>query len=895
MKEIKKPDFLANLTEDAREKLSAGMQQAKDLHSNGASGRKVVEKITSLMDEVVLDVWRGCWMNIAGLDPEHTPASLVAVGGFGRGEMNPYSDLDLLIFHSQKGGRWKSVYDECVEVFIRTLWDLKLDLGATTRNESECVKLAAEDSKVKTALIDARILASNMDLAEIFKRTLEKRILTDEPRKFIEEKTKEIKSRRRKYGDSIYLLEPHVKEGEGGLRDIHTALWIAKVTYKTHQRRVLLLQGALTNKEYNALDERLDFVFRIRNEMHFAAGRIEDRLTFDIQEKIAEFFGYTPAQDRLPVELFMKDYYLNADAISGFADKLIERCTGVEFKSRNSAGKSRSLWGRKKKHSIGNGFQLAGGQISAIDLEEISENPINVMHAFIKLSTLHATLSPSLKEFITKNADKLGSEISTDKEAAGCFKSILGSERAALTLESMHETGFLGAYIPEFEALRRQVQHDAYHIYTTDIHSLFTFMELKQFVDDEADERFAHLIRVAGELDDSYILLLAGLFHDIGKGLGKKHSIRGAKIVEKIGERFQLRDDETKELRFLVRNHLIMAEISQKRDLTDEVFIAKLAKTIGSESILKKLYLITAADMMAVGPDTFTEWKAGLLKELYEHALRLLEKGYEVMPIRNKVKKVFKRLRPMLEEALPRNRIDFNFKGMPARFYLSHTPEVLAQYIKLMESLEDKPLVTQVKTWPQKGFNEFVISTHDNPRVFSMIAGVLSSKNINIMSADIFTRSDGTVLDRFLVNSPNVGAIDDDRKWRVVEETLTQVLTGRLRVDKLVAELRKPSMLALKFKPKGRPPKIEVDNSSSDKFTIIEVYAPDRVGLLFDITHALSEMGLYIDLAIITTHVDQVADIFYVRDIFKHKITEESRIEGIKQELFNHLFESGKA
>jgi len=454
----------------------------------------------------------------------------------------------------------------------------------------------------------------------------------------------------------------------------------------------------------------------------------------------------------------------------------------------------------------------------------------------------------------------------------------------------MHHLHFLTAFIPEFKNIFCKVQFDLYHIYTVDIHSLFAVEEICKLWNGDFAESQPLLSTVADNIEKRSLLLLAILFHDIGKGSGKDHSTQGASMIPTIARRMGLNREDSHRLQFLVQHHLKMAHISQRRDMHDMKMIAQFAELMGMSENLRMLYLLTFADLRAVGPDVWTEWKGQLLQELYEKTFDVLEKGNFFHEKRSeKVRNRKRKVREVLLEEFPETRITTAINSLTTRYLLSYRSKDIIPHLRLSLGRGKKTLAMQVEHKREACYTELTLATVDSPGLFSLITGVMAAHSINILGAQIHTRKSGVVLDVLQVNSPIGGVVDNPNKWKKVEEDLVGAVEGRIFVEDLVQKRQEPSYLKSSREKPKRPNKVEFDNQISDEYTVIDIFANDKVGLLYDITHTLKELGLYIAVSKISTKVDQAADVFYVRDIFGQKITEPRKIESIRRALLDRL------
>ncbi len=876
--EEKRPLYLAgsrNFWDHYRSEIRAS-------HEAGATGAEVVEAITAMTDTLLKKLFRSITRDVSHAGREKEQLTLVAIGGYGRGELNPNSDIDLMFLY---GGKNSQRIEDLAQKLLYFLWDMRLDVGYSVRTINDCVEMANADSTVKTALLDARYLIGSRLLYKDFSRVIPSQIMARGSDAFIREKMEDLEKRRQKYGSSVYILEPNLKEGEGGLRDLHTALWIAKAKYKVNDPRELIMKGVLAEEELAAYYQALAYLWRIRNELHFQAGRKNDQLTFEAQTRLAVFLGYQDNGKVLAVEEFMRDYYLHATKVEHFSSLLITRCA-------TRGEPSFRILGYFTRRPVGEGFYVVRGELTIPEEQVIEEDPARLMKIFEYAQKHGVELNIKVKGLIRQNLQLVNDRFRRSKEVNQSFFNILRSEKGAVeTLILMHHLQFLNHFIPEFERIYCKVQHDLYHIYTVDTHSLFALEEIVKLLKGAHAKDLPLLSRIAREVDKRELLLLAVLFHDIGKGQGGGHADRGADLMPTIARRMGLSREDGERLEFLVRNHLLFAHIAQRRDLHDEKMIIQFARQMGESENLKMLYLLTYADIKAVGPDAWTEWKALLLQELYEKAFEVLDRGDFRLEARSeRVKNVKRKVQELLADEYPPASIRDELKAMTTRHLLSNAPPVIAEHIRVLISLGEETCVMKVSHEPEKGYSNFTICTLDVPGLFSMITGVMAASGMNILGAQINTSTNGKALDVLQINSPQGFVITDESRWRRVEEEMRRVLEGKVRVRALVEKRQRPSLLGEKVKPRF-PTRVEIDNEVSGDYTVIDIYTHDKVGLLYRISSTLTELGLYIGVAKISTKVDQVADVFYVKDIFGQKLTSEEKLTEVKGRLLQAIDE----
>ena len=867
----------------------AYLQKARELlferHRAGAGGLEIVSAFTTVMDQLICHLFTTVSADLlpqSGGRAHADRCAVVAQGGYGRAELNPYSDIDLLFLYPSK----TSPFVEAVtQKLLYTLWDAGLEVGHATRSATESIRLAETDFKVKTALLDSRFLCGDHGLYAEFDSAIESRLVKRRVNRFIRQKLAENRSRHESYGGSVYLLEPDVKEGEGGLRDIHTARWIGRVKLDARGLDELAVDGLISSDDIAKLKAAQEFLLRIRNELHFSAGKHRDQLTFDEQEKVSKALGYEGEGSLKAVEVFMRQYYLQASEISRLTSLIIHRV--VESGRRSWTGK----YGLAR--AVREGVRISGEYISITKPEILTTDPGNLIQIFDDMQKYSRRLSDETRELLREHLHLIDERFRRSAEANLPFFQILKWKDGVYeTLLEMHKAGVLGAFIPEFGRLLCMVLHDAYHIYTVDQHSLMLIREIERLKRGEYKDALPLLTQLAREAEKIELLYLGLMFHDIGKGFGGGHSEIGARMVRQIARRMRLNADDGALVEFLVQHHLLMTHIAFRRDLEDNKTIFDFARTMGNVTQLKMLYLLTFADVKAVGPEVWNPWKSSLLGELYVKTLNLLEEseksGLERQDIQAVLRRIHARIRRQLARDHPPERVNHFLETMPDRYFLSTAEDVVPAHFELMERFQGEKAVTFVEHTPERDCSSVTVCTNDRPGLFAAITGVLTALHFDILNARIFTSSDGRILDVFRISHHGRSElVMAQPKWQKFETMLDGVLEGRIDVARLV-ESSRTSLFLQKRAPKVST-SIQIDNEASDDFTIVEVFTADRIGVLFTITHALHRLGLSIHVAKISTNVDQVADVFYVTEQRGGKIEDAVRLEEIRQSLYENL------
>ncbi len=803
--------------------------------------------------------------------------AVVAVGGYGRRELCPRSDVDLLFLHPYKVDRY---VEAMTEWMLYPLWDLGLEVGHSVRNVKETIRMGTSDDSIRTSLMDYRFIVGNESFFAEASKELERFLYFTSGDKFIEKKIGEMRARHMRMGSTVYLLEPNVKEGCGGLRDLQTAVWAARIKYKSHDLGELRQKGVMGVQAVEAVRHVTDYLLRVRNELHYLLGKKSDVLTFEAQETLAERFGYRRQGASQGVERFMRTYYMHAASASRLTDEILEE---VDRFLPEEGGHKPFFFLKRKL--VGDGGILYKGKLQVKDRTSLERDPIRILEFFRAMQRTKATLSPQARRTIQRALPAVGAAFRESREAAKLFLTIL-SDPVHLheTLYAMNESRFLSRYIPEFAPLYCRVQRDIYHIYTVDVHSIrcaSVLARLETRADrTEEEERF---YRIWKNVQNPALLNLAILFHDIGKGRGHGHSKIGAEIVARIGARFCLAENEIADLVFLVERHLLMANVSQRRDLHDIELILSFTETVGTVSRLDQLYLLTYADMKEVAPEVWTQWKAMLLAELYDKGRNVLEQGVLKRPFEEQADRRREQVRECLR-GKPPDDVDAFVARMDDRYIMSTPDGRLTEHFRLLSLFDGSAPIVEAIDLPETATTEFIVVSPDHRGLFARIAGTLSANGLNILNAVISTTRDNVALDTFYVDYNGKSLSGDAKKGRVIADVV-RVLRGETTVEALLAEPRVPRFVRDRI-PRYRPTRVKYDNDVSSRYTVVDIFTYDRIGLLYDITSALAALGIDIHLSKISTKADQVADVFYIADRDGGKIVDPARQEEIRQALF---------
>jgi [protein-PII] uridylyltransferase len=859
-----------------RQHLTSNVDFLRAAHLGGASGQQSVAAYAGFMDIFLGTLYRLAVEDAKreGLVP--SPLVLVALGGYGRGELHPLSDLDLMLIYDGEMGPY---VQRVTQGLLYALWDLGLQVGHAVRSLPDCLAMARTDFPSRTSMQQARLLVGDRRLFNRFRKVLAENVYQKDFAQFLETTLTERDQRYRKFGGSPYMGEPNVKESAGGLRDIHTAMWLTSTKFGTRTLRELADKRLINGREQKTTDEALTFLWRVRNELHFLSGHKNDVLSRDIQPQIAKNFGYTGDELSLPVEKFMRDYYLHARVIHRVSRRLIARC-------RETLSRRASVQRRLRQEALADGLIVLDEQLhlAQADGRAFREEPVRLIKVFWHSHHLGFELGVDVERAIEDSLDLIDDAFRASPEARELFLGICRSwGRTAQTLREMHELGVLGRYLPEWGALTCLVQYDIYHKFTADQHSLIAVQNLEALAPGQSPDSEGNA-QVVSELERPGLLMLGMLLHDIGKGKGHGHVAKGIPLIETLSARMGLAPEDADKVIFLVAHHLTMSHVAQRRDIDDPKTIETLAGVCRTPERLRMLYLLTCADMRAVGPGVMTGWQAQILWDLYARTLTRLTGGQRERPTRESVAQ---RVTEAMRGDVARTAVAAHLALLSDRYLTTTSPQRIAAHLRLLDRLADGGvLATELFHHPDLGSSELVVATRDVPGLFSIIAGTLASQGINILSAQIHTRADGIALDTFQVNDPFGEAVTEEARWRRTLEALRLVLRGEASVEDLLARRRA-------VYPSGDgvpgPPKISVDNQISDSRTVVEVKCPDRVGLLYVITRTLSGHGLDIASARIATEIDHAYDTFYVTDRQGRRLEDEAAMARVRESLEDAL------
>lgn len=862
--------------------LKSGYEEVRRRFEAGASGAQTVREQSFLMDQLVRalhDFATGHVFPLANpTSGEHL--AIVAVGGYGRGELAPHSDIDLLFLLPYK---LTPHAEQVVEYILYTLWDLGLKVGNATRSVEECLRQARADMTIRTAMLEARYLWGDQPVFNELRRRFEAEIVKDSAGEFIGAKLAERDARHQKLGDSRYHVEPNVKEGKGGLRDLQSLFWIAKYVYRSEDVGRLVELGVLSEEESARFARAQNFLSTVRCHLHYLAGRAEDRLTFDVQAEIGRRMGYTDHAGTRGVERFMKHYFLIAKDV-GDLTRIF--CAVLEAEQEQ---KPRFRWrGWSFARRSVEGFAVDSGRLTVASDSAFQDDPVNLIRLFHAAQLHQLDIHPKALRLITQNLRLVNASLRAGPEANRLFLGILTSRKdPEIALRRMNEAGVFGRFIPDFGRVVAQMQYDMYHVHTVDEHTLFAIGILSRIESGALKDEHPLCTAVFPTVVSRRALYLAVLLHDIAKGRGGDHSVLGEEVAQKLCPRLGLSAEETEQVAWLVRWHLLMSNTAFKRDVDDPQTIQDFVEKVQSPERLKLLLILTVADIRAVGPKTWNGWKAALLRELYYRALDLMSGGLVAEARDTRIAAAQAEVRSLLPELSEEEFAAFVARGYPF-YWLSFDAQTHARHARLIREAEriSAPLTVDKRVDPKRAVTEVTLYTADHPGLFSRIAGALAVSGANIVDARIMTMANGMALDTFWVQDSNGGAFDRPDKLARLAVLFENVLSGRLKPH---VELARPAAVPSRTRVFEVTPRVLVDNKASASHTVVEVNGRDRPGLLFELTRALTGINLQISSAKISTYGEKVVDVFYVKNIFGLKVEHEGKLKEIREALLSVL------
>ncbi len=811
------------------------------------------------------------------LHPLPTPTgaerlSVLAVGGYGRGEMAPFSDVDLLFLTPYKITPWA---ESAIETTLYILWDLRLKVGHATRTVRDCLRLGAEDFTIRTALLENRFVYGDGELAETLRARLRSELFEGTERDFIEAKLAERGERHLKQGVR-YMVEPNVKEGKGGLRDLQCLFWVAKYVHHVDDVAELVAAGLFTEEEFATFAEAHNFLWAVRCHLHLATGRASEQLTFDLQVEVARRMGYADTAGRRAVEQFMQHYFRHATAVGELTRIFLTKLEAAHVKSEPLLQR---LFKRKRR--LKPGYTEVHGRLAIVDAGEFLSDRLNLLRLFEEGLRTGLLIHPDAMRLVTANIHLIDDSLRNDPKAQKLFLDLLvkhgNPERA---LRRMNELGVLSAFIPEFEPIRALMQFNMYHSYTVDEHIIQCIGQLDKIERGKLAEELpiASAILEAGV--NRRVLYVALLLHDIGKGRDEDHSIIGARIARKVATRLGLKPREIDTVEWLVRYHLLMSDMAQKRDIADPRTVRDFAKAVQTRERLDLLCVLTVCDIRGVGPTTWNNWKASLLRALYRQTRRAMEGGLEDLNREQRGSEAKRNLREALAGWDARDiRAELGRHYDPYWQGLHVTAHTV--FARLLRGLQADEIAVDLAVDEDRDATRACFALADHPGLFSRLAGALALAGANVVDARTYTSKDGFATAAFWIQDADGHPYEAARLPRL-RRTIDRTLRGEVVAGEAIQSRDRIRKRERAFRV---PTHITFDNEGSEIYTIVEVDTRDRPGLLYDLTRTLAANNVYINSAVIATYGEQVVDSFYVKDMFGLKFHSRAKQAALEKKL----------
>jgi [protein-PII] uridylyltransferase len=847
--------FNPGITKNGFINIRNNMAQTATIHS---SPRELFRQNSEMMDGIVRKTFQKAQSQTPSLS-----VCLMAVGGYGRAELAPHSDIDLLLLYSASK---KEDLPPLVEKTLYPLWDLGLDVSCSSRSINECLKMAQSDLHIKTSLIDGRYLDGEYEFFRNLYDLFMKKVLHRKVRKFAEGLAKDLSLRHQKYEDPAYVLEPNIKEEEGGLRDFQIGRWTIRAKYKTDRWDSILFPD-----HSRMLDKSIQFLWGVRNQLHLLSGRRQDDFTFELQEKIAPTLGFPHSTKG--IEEMMRQYHLSTQRISNFVHDILERAL-----YEPSLFKKTFFFFQRKK--IDENFGMTYGEIHLLNPMIFKKDSTQLMTLFEHYQTYQAKMDFRIEEAVMEVLPFIDDRFRASEKVNQTFLSILKKgDGVEILLRKMHELGFLSHFIPEFSEIEGKVHYDLYHVHPVDIHSILAVEELRKLRDGHYQKDYPLLTSLIREVEKPEILFLATLLHDIGKGMEGDHSLTGAQIVKAIGERLGLSVEDRDLIGFLVKYHLLMVETAFRRDLHDEQVILRFANEIKNINQLKMLYLLTFADIKAVGPEAWTSWKNTLLVELFLKTSHFFERDAITGPFLKRDEMIKK-----LRESLSAEIISEYAEHLPDRYLSCYSMEEIVHHIEMARSVEKEFLLVEWEI-EKEAHAKVTVCTKDRYGLFSKMTGSMFLNRLNILEAQIHTWENGFALDTFWVEDVTK---DIERRLQQFRKDLKEILSGNVPLKDFLSKRNESNGIKQKVIPRVSG-EVKINNQDSDFYTIVEVIGEDRLGILYEVTQALTDHGCDIHFARISTLGNRIVDVFYIQDEWGEKIVERQKIEHLEQTLLRRF------
>ncbi|PLW76158.1 [protein-PII] uridylyltransferase [Cohaesibacter celericrescens] len=880
-----------------KEMLQAGRDRAEQLLHEDGLGILCAIRLSYLEDQIITLIYR---FAIEHVYPVNNPSAserlaVVAVGGYGRATLAPHSDIDLLFLLPYKQTPWG---ESVVEYILYMLWDLGQKVGHATRTLDECVRLSRTDMTIRTSILEARFIDGEKPLYDGLIDKFDKEVLRNTSAEFIAAKLAERDARHTQQGNSRYMVEPNIKEGKGGLRDLQTLFWIGQYAYRVRRGKDLIKAGVFTQEEYTRFKKTNNHLWTVRCHLHFLTNRPEERVTFDVQRELSSRMGYQPRPGHSAIERFMRHYFLIAKEVGEITRifcAALEEDFGQQAPGINRFFAAIPFPNRYSKRKIrdAEGFLIDHGRISVVSETVFSDNPVNLLRIFELADTENLSFHPDAMQAIHHNLRLIDNDLRNNPEANATFLRILTSRRdPESVLRRMTEAGVLGRFIPEFGQIVAMMQFNMYHHYTVDEHLLRAVGILSEIEKQELEEEHPLAHDLIPNIKDRVVLYVAVFLHDIAKGRPERHSPAGAAVAQELCPRLGLNEEQTEKVAWLIMEHLTMSQVSQTRDLSDRKTILDFCNVVQTLEKMRMLLILTVVDVKAVGPGVWNGWKGQLLRTLYSEAEPILTGGHSQQSRDSRVARIKDQLSTQLE-GWSQKEIDQYLDLHYSAYWLRTDVANAVLHAELIREADKKnqKVATSIKAYEFEAITEITILAPDHPRLLSMIAGACSAAGANIVDAMVFTTTDGRALDTILINREFDEDRDERRRANRVVDLLVQVLRGETRLPPLVDQKESHKK---RFKTFRTKPKVSINNDLSNQATVVEVEGLDRSGLLSALTRTLSALNLDIASAHISTFGERVVDAFYVTDLTGAKITNTDRQKAIEASMIEAMIGPSK-
>jgi [protein-PII] uridylyltransferase len=861
-------------------------------HQAGGGGREICARRGELVDVILRHVFSAAASAVA--QPK-TSLALIALGGYGRGELNPFSDVDVMLLHGDGSGKVSPYVEEMAEQILYLLWDIGFKVGHSTRSVKEALAQANLDMLTKTAMLESRFLAGDRELAREFRDQFRARCVIGSEQEYVEMRMRDQETRHRKLGDSVYMQEPNIKSGCGGLRDYQNLLWMSYFKEGALTTTHLVGKDWLSESDQRRIESAYDFLLRLRTDLQYLSNRAADILHLNLQEELARRLRYREREGQRASEALMRDYYKHTRNIFRVTERITE-----QFASGYATSGTRSLFSflplRRGTETRLGAFVIRQRQLYASRRDLFKDDPVEMMRAFQLAQKHEVDLSPELEDQLTRNLKQITRTYQYAKTPREIFKEILSRKgEVGRALRLMHRVDFLGRYIPEFGQLTCLVQHEFFHRYTADEHTLLCIDKLDALIRTEEAKllRYRDLFE---NLENPFVLCLALLLHDTGRAVGARpHSEASALFAQSVAKRLQLTPDQRKSLILLVDHHVTLSNIAQQRNLDDPATIVEFANVIRNQKNLNALMLLTLADGQGTSGQSWSDWKESLVWQLFHATSKYLadQKSYheQTRIERDELEAaVAKRVSPDFADE-----IEAHFEFMPDNYFraskvddIVHDLRLFREFFERTVSQHDRPLGPAVRweNFPQLGHSIVCFCTWQRQQLLAKIAGSFSVVPLNILSADIFPREDHAVLSLFRVCDTKGCAVTEPKDRALVEDTLRHALQVEKFEFEPLLEKARQKIQTRRLRELEFPTGIAIDNKAHPTYTLVQIEAPDRVGLLYDLLTALEQEGASIVLSRISTQKGAAVDTFYVADsTTRGKITDSNRIASLQRRL----------